>query len=94
MDMLKPCLLVLVVSLSLACSPRAPETSQDAAETFHALLDKHWAAARTEKIYFRSRAPLRNRCGAAEELAAREDVGGVENDCSPSRRRVPGSLAR
>ncbi len=54
MHTLKTCLVVLVVLLSAACSPRAPDAAPDAAEAFHALLDKHWATARTEKIYFRT----------------------------------------
>ena len=37
-----------------ACSPTESDSEPDATAAFHALLDEHWAAAQTEKIFFRT----------------------------------------
>jgi len=45
--------LLSVFSLQ-ACMPEAEQAADTATDAFHALLDDHWAAANSEKIYFRS----------------------------------------
>jgi len=44
----------MCASLLLACAEQAEDTSNSAADAFHALLDEHWVAAVSEKIYFRT----------------------------------------
>ena len=45
---------IMCASLLLACAEQAEDTSNSAADAFHALLDEHWVAAVSEKIYFRT----------------------------------------
>ena len=46
---------LIFIALALAaCSPTDDIGTVDAGEGFHALLDEHWAAAETEKIFFRT----------------------------------------
>ena len=45
---------ILCASLLLGCVEQTEDTSNSAADAFHALLDEHWAAAAAEKIYFRT----------------------------------------
>ena len=46
--------ILICVSLLMACVQEAADTSDSAADEFHALLDDHWASAVSEKIYFRN----------------------------------------
>jgi uncharacterized protein (DUF885 family) len=45
---------ILCTSLLLGCVEGTQDTSISASDTFHALLDDHWAASVSEKIYFRT----------------------------------------
>ena len=48
-------LIVLIsVSMLMACTQEAADSTNSAADEFHALLDDHWASAVSEKIYFRN----------------------------------------
>ena len=48
-------LIVLIgVSMLLACVQEEAGSTNSATDEFHALLDDHWAAAVSEKIYFRN----------------------------------------
>ena len=48
-------LAAIVASSSLtACSPSEIESAPNTGSAFHALLDEHWAQAKTEKIFFRT----------------------------------------
>ena len=46
--------LTLLVSSLFACTQEQQEKTFTAADSFHALLDDHWAASVDEKIYFRN----------------------------------------
>ncbi len=38
----------------MACTPSETDSTSDSEVAFHSLLDEHWAAASTEKVFFRS----------------------------------------
>jgi uncharacterized protein (DUF885 family) len=47
-------LALIALSSMLACSPQESDELADTGAAFHSLLNEHWAAAQTEKVFFRS----------------------------------------
>ncbi len=45
---------IIVLLAGTACSPTDSDEGTEAATAFRALLDEHWAAARAEKVFFRT----------------------------------------
>ncbi len=45
---------IIVLLTGTACSPTDSDEGAEAATAFRALLDEHWAAARAEKVFFRT----------------------------------------
>lgn len=45
---------ILCATILLGCVEQTEDTAVSASDTFHALLDDHWAASVSEKIYFRT----------------------------------------
>lgn len=45
---------ILCATILLGCTEQTQDNAVSAADTFHALLDDHWAASVSEKIYFRT----------------------------------------
>lgn len=54
MQAVQKLILALLLSTLFACTQAQQESNETATDSFHALLDDHWAASVSEKIYFRN----------------------------------------